>query len=42
MLVMEQVASSSPGSAGYISHVHTADDYSGSIGVLWVHISGYI
>ena len=38
----EQVASSIPGSVGYIiiiSPVHRAYDYSGPFGVLWVHIA---
>ena len=29
----------SVGSVGYISHVHTAYDYLGSFGVLWVHMA---
>ena len=35
----EQVASSSPGSVGYISHVHRTYDYLDSFGVLWVHMA---
>ena len=40
---MKQVASSIPGSVGYISyplaHVHRAYDYLGPFGVLWVHMA---
>ena len=35
----EQVASSSLGSVGYISHVHRAYDHSGPFGVLWLHMA---
>ena len=34
-----QVVSSTPGSVGYISHVHWAYDYLGPFGVLWVHMA---
>ena len=42
VLVIEQVASSNPGSVNYvISHVHRVYDYSGPFGVLLLHMAWY-